>query len=305
MIKSNILNSLPYEDIRQSAEWFDFWNRLGWTTLHLNQGQKVLFSPNIFCSALKVEKPYTLDAETLLELDYMAKLKKIAIIRIKPYISQDSGIIDKFDYGKIRKPIGATKTGIIDLKLAEEDLWKNLTKTARYLIRSSAKNEILITFNENPTEHDLRNFCDIYEKSGRTKHFITLPEKSFWAFSNAFAKKISLVSAFDKNGKLLGGCLFAFHDKTAWYMFAGRTKEGTKHSVGYPILWEGIKYLKSLRYEFLDLEGLADERYGKYYKGHEGYSFFKECFGPDLVYFPEERVKYFNPIYKTLDGILY
>jgi lipid II:glycine glycyltransferase (peptidoglycan interpeptide bridge formation enzyme) len=107
----------------------------------------------------------------------------------------------------------------------------------------------------------------------------------------------------NKDKKYLGGCVFACEGKTAWYMFAAMNEKGRELNIGYALLWEGIVFLKNKGFEFLDLEGLCDERYPKTYKHHQGYSSFKEHFYPDIVYFPKIRVKYFSKLYKIIDRV--
>lgn len=291
-----------YKDIRQSDSWFKFWEHLGWKRILFNPNISARVLNNIFGSSIVVEKPRNISQENLIEIESFAKANKTVYLQIKPGLSQTDDLFEKNNYEYITKPNGVTKTGIINLQSPLDNLFKNFSYRVRHLIKtSSAKTKINIK--NNPTASEIEEFYQVYRQGGLSKKFFTYSESAFRAFRESFKNNCFLCSVKSVDNKYLGGCVFVFEGKTVWYIFSALNENGRKLDAGYAMLWQGMGLLKNKGFEFLDLDGLYDERYPDSFSGHQGYTEFKLHFRPEIVYFPKIRVKYFNKIYRLLDKI--
>lgn len=292
-----------YTDIRQSDGWFEFWKNVSWERIVFEKGVSARILKSVLGASIIVEKPQNINEETLLKIENFAKENKALILQIKPNLYQETDIFDKHKYDFVKDPVGTTKTGIIDLKTPLEDLYKKLPKTDRHIL-NNFKNEISVSIGNNYSNEEIDLFYKVYRQNGLSKKFAVHTKINFINFLNAFKNNSYLCTVRKSNNEYLGGCVFVCEGKTAWYMFSGMNNNGRKYGTGYFAIWNSIVYLKNKGYEFIDLEGLYDERYPKTYKNHQGYSQFKNRFQPDVVYYPKFRIKYFNGVYKLIDRVL-
>ena len=138
------------------------------------------------------------------------------------------------------------------------------------------------------------------KKTGKRKHFYVYPMKDFSARIKDFGKDCHLVLSFDKAGTLLSGKFYLCHGDMVLYSTGGTSEEGLKTKAGYELLWKSILYFKGMGYKVLDLEGKDDPRFPLSTKNWGGFSHFKEKFGGEVVQFPYNYIKYFNPVLKFL-----
>lgn len=289
-----------YVDIRQSEQWFRFWKLVGWERVVFDTNLSARILKTFLGSSIIIEKPKDINDEMLCKIEKFAKDNKAVYLLIKPGLSQKSDSMEKANYDVIKNPTGVTKTGIIDLRNPIDFLFRNISKSERRLIEDS-KNKIKVTITNEYSKEELDEFYNEYKQKGLFNRFPTYSKNTFRCFMESFKNNSYLCIVKNSNDEYLGGCVFVYEEKTAWYMFAAVNQKGRKLSIGYAILWEGIVFLKNKGFEFLDLEGLYDERYPEIYKSHQGYSSFKEHFHPDIVYYPKVRAKYFSKLFKVLD----
>jgi len=292
-----------YIDICQSDQWFRFFGYMGWERVVFDTNLSARILKTILGSFIVIEKSKNINDKMLGKIEKFAKDNKAIYLQIKPGISQKCDSLEKNKYDFVKKPVGITKTGIIDLNFPLDVIYKNVSKSERNLIKVF-QNKTRINITSEYSNDEIDEFYDTYRQIGLSKKFITYPKKMFYCFMKSFKNNSYLCTVKNANNEYLGGCIFVFEGKTAWYMFAAMNKKGRKLAAGYIMLWKGIDFLKNKGFEFLDLEGLYDERYPKAYKYHRGYSSFKERFHPNIVYYPKIRVKYYSQLYKTIEWIL-
>jgi lipid II:glycine glycyltransferase (peptidoglycan interpeptide bridge formation enzyme) len=289
-----------YTDIRQSDQWFRFWECIGWkrVTFDTNLSARVL--KTVFGSSIIIENPRDINENILNKIEEYAKSNKAAFLQIKPGLLQSCDALEKKTYEFVRCPASVTKTGIIDLREPLDVLYAKVSTRVRHLIKTSQE-KTRITIIGDYSNEDVDEFYGTYRQNGLTKRFFTHPRTTFHHFMEAFKNNCYLCSVKNMANDYLGGCVFACEGKTAWYMYAAINEKGRELAISYAMLWEGIAFLKSKGFEFLDLEGLYDERYPKTYKRHQGYSSFKEHFYPDIVYYQKIRINYFSKLFKLID----
>ena len=96
------------------------------------------------------------------------------------------------------------------------------------------------------------------------------------------------------------GKLFLTFDKVAFYLYSGANELGSKNKAGFVQMWESIKYFKSLGFEILDFDGVADDRFPGFSRRWKGFTSFKEKFGCKTLKYPNPYLKVFNPFLKFI-----
>ena len=69
-------------------------------------------------------------------------------------------------------------------------------------------------------------------------------------------------------------------------------------------MWEAILHLKDSGYDWLDLEGVDDDRFPAFTRDWGGFSYFKEKFGGKVVRYPMPQIKYLNPVLRILSKVM-
>lgn len=270
-------------DLRQSEEYANYIKSLGWEVVKASNKVNVFVKKlPIIGSLIKIQRP---DNINLKEIDEVAKKYRAIFVKIEPEREKNLE-----GYKRDGWPLLPTKTVIIDLDQIV------IKKDTRYCIRKAEENKLGI---EETTDVD--RFYEILKVSMKIGKW-EIPIKNnvlnlFKAFKNA------TILLAKKDGVVVSGALMVFYEKTAHFMYAGTNTEGRRLMAAYKVLWECIKIAKKMGYEYLDLEGVYDERFPKLNKKWVGFTTFKEGFGGEAVYYPGSFIKYL--LIKNLLGRFY
>ncbi|NMB91773.1 aminoacyltransferase [candidate division WWE3 bacterium] len=289
---------IPVSDIRQSDKWALYLKGLGWSSHRTTRGICVEYIKTILGTMVKIQHPIPLTLEDLKEIEDFCVKQKALFIKIEPFVGQDVSILERSGYKKNFYPLSPPSTIYIDLTKSEEDLWDNLSHSARYSIRRAQREGTVTRFYQNPLPEKVPDYFEMLKSTARRKHFYVQPLKDFLAKIKIFGKDCHLVLSYDSNGKLLSGKFYLCHGDMVLYSTGGTSKEGLKTKAGYELLWRSILYFKGLGYKVFDLEGKDDSRFESITKNWGGFSHFKEKFNGEEIEFPYPYVKYLNPLLK-------
>lgn len=281
----NVKDHKKMADLRQSEDYASYIKSLGWKVVKTSDGINI-FIKNlpIIGSLIKIQRPEEIN---LIEVEEIAKKYRAIFVKIEP--AKDI-CLEKFEYKRDCWPLLPTKTNVIDLT-------KNcVDKDTRYCIRKADENGLIME-----ESSDVDQFYEILKSSMKIGKW-EIPIKTnvfnlYKAFKNG---KILLAK---KDGVVLSGAMMVFYERVAHFMYAGTNVMGRKTMAAYKILWECIKISKKMGYEYLDLEGVYDERFPKLNKKWVGFTKFKEGFGGKAVYYPGSYIKYL--LIKNLLGRFY
>lgn len=271
-------------DIRQSGNYAKYMESFGWIVEDGAFIKKLWFT-----SIVKIQRPSVIDLE---------KLKKYRpfLIKLEPGINfklpRNAGIlreahnfqISNFKFHRDNWPLIPSKTIILDLKNI------NLPKDTRYEIRKAEKAGVFIRGGlAGSQDHLLQGFIKSWHQHASRKGFWVPLHKEIRNLAAAFGKDCFL---FMCSG---AGALVLKNNQTAHYVYAFSTPEGRKVSAPYLVMWEIIKFCKSKKIKFLDLEGIYDERYKSSTKNWQGFTKFKMGWGGKIIEYPGSWTKYSLP----------
>lgn len=248
-------------DLRQSKNYAKYMESLGWIVEGGAFIKKLWFT-----SIVKIQRPSVIDLE---------KIKKYRPFLIK--LEPGHQNLVPLGFHKDNWPLIPSKTLILDINKI------NLNKDTRYEIRKAEKNNLKIKESNNP-----EFFYKMLQETMKIGHW-EIPIKK---------EVINLWQSFQPNNSIIlmtdySGCLLIWNKNTAHYMYAANIKRGRELGAAYFTLWEAIKFCKSKKIKFLDLEGIYDERYPNSTKNWKGFTQFKMGWGGKIIEYPGSYSKYF------------
>ncbi len=287
-------------DIRQSEEWLEYLEFLGWKILETSGGIKGVMMKSRFGNVIKVQRPRGLSVSDLKDFDKIAEENKIAFVKVEPDLSQDLTILDQAGYITEGSPLTPPTTIFIDLSKDKESLWEDLSGSCKYSIRRAKREGAVTDFYTDPDENLVEKFYEIHKSTGKQKSFYIQSREDIKKKAELFKDRAIIGMVRTESGEVTGTNLYLGFGNGVWYLHGGTTAEGRKTKNGYELYWQSILYLKSLGYKWFDLEGVDDKRFPGFTKNWGGLSHFKEKFGGQRVEFPAPRVKIFNRFLKLI-----
>jgi lipid II:glycine glycyltransferase (peptidoglycan interpeptide bridge formation enzyme) len=174
-------------------------------------------------------------------------------------------------------------TGLVDLKKSEEELLKSFTKNTKYELRQSSRLGVIIT---NRCSYEDAKTCFIKLNKMRRERDITLFNSDEFEYSYLKIYSIQnngcLFVAYH-NQEIIGSCWCVAGTKIANLVaYFVEHKSNLKVTIGVPLLWEVIKWAKSVGCEYVDLEGNVEN----YQKDNPLYNIakFKRRFNPQSYF---------------------
>jgi lipid II:glycine glycyltransferase (peptidoglycan interpeptide bridge formation enzyme) len=264
------------EDLRQSEAYGRYIESIGWKTVRTPQtGVRVFvreFGPVGF---VKIQRFATVPK--LVELAEVFTKFRVFTCKLEP--GEKIGETGQKEIGRMGfkrggSPFLGTKTLRVDLRPSEEQIRQSFKKDCRYCLRrAEARTDNQIRINE------FDRFYAVWKLSAKRKGLWIPSPKECSSLINCFGKNVFSLTAGD-----LAGCLILIHKKTAFYYYAGATRDGVGADLPYLIVWEAMKQAKTLGCQVWDFEGIYDARQPN--KGWLGFSHFKKSFGGKEIEYP-------------------
>jgi len=144
---------------------------------------------------------------------------------------------------------------LIDFKIGEDELWKNMKKGHRYNIKKSEKEGCKVTIIESPTKAEIETFSQIYKETmNRSK-----AGKKYY-FSNEylidhFKLLNTILIQVEFEGNVIGASMFMLGDNIMHYHLSGSTEIGKGIYPSNSILWEAMRFGIEKRFKYLHLGG--------------------------------------------------
>lgn len=181
-------------------------------------------------------------------------------------------------------PLLPTKTIILNLTKID------LPKDTRYEIKKAEKNGLKIKESKDPEA-----FYAMLLETMKIGHWSVPIRKEVINLYKSFQPNNSslLLSYYPTNLLPVAGCLLIWGGDTAHYMYAANTAGGRKLSAAYLTLWEAIKFCQKKGLNYLDLEGIYDERYSSQTKNWQGFTKFKMGWGGKTREYPGSYSRFF------------
>jgi lipid II:glycine glycyltransferase (peptidoglycan interpeptide bridge formation enzyme) len=190
------------------------------------------------------------------------KKRKWRLVLIAPEILESSNSkksLKKLGLYKLSKPNYAS--GLIDLKVNDNDILMSFKKKWRYYLRKSLSNNLKISFTSD-VNTELNLLLHKYKELQNKNSFTGIPESLVsslssqthkdWSFNLFIAKEDSSLSI----DECLGMLVYIKHGDTATYLIGLTENKGKELNVNYSLLWHAILHAKELDCDWFDIGGL-------------------------------------------------
>jgi lipid II:glycine glycyltransferase (peptidoglycan interpeptide bridge formation enzyme) len=278
-------------NILSSWEWIEFEKEMGYDTQAYCIGDEGIFAFRVVNA--KKGKYMILKQNTFIDwenedlvFDLIAFLKLkckengCKFFRISPPLLKSSEYEKLFsNYGfkkSVLSPADGQLTTILDLEKSEEELQREMRKNTRYLIRKAEKLGVEI-FHTDKDEY-LNDFKEIYKKTVKRHKWdaseFDYIKKQYSLFSS---KGFSRMFVAKYEGKILCVSIFTKFQNQVIYHHSGSVL--TEIPVVYALIWQAIRYYKSLGLKEFNFFGVCEKDDVKH--PWYGLSLFKRGFGGD------------------------
>jgi len=230
-------------------------------------------------------------------LKNLGKEEKCWFIRVRPELPAGGESQKMFrNLGFLDAPmhLHAENTWELDITKSEEEIFKGMRKTTRYLVRQGEK--LGLTLEKSIDPRKAKILFRLQEETVARHGFVGFPEKIFRYQMETFGKdnqgSLFLVSY---RRKIIAAAIFIFYGETAYYHHSGTSSLFPKVPASYFMIWEAIKEAKRRglkRFNFWGISPKMDPHHRFY-----GVTLFKMGFGgqrKDLLHAQDYPV---SPLY--------
>lgn len=265
-------------DVRQSDEYGKYMERIGWKVIKIQDIQIFVkgLGPVAVAKIQRVDLPLAWD-----RIEKALRKNRVMMCILEPNFLVSVGLPG---FGLNKWPYLPTKTLRIGLRSTEDKIFAQFTKRTRYTLRKLSNYDLGVSIN------DYDEFYEIWKNSAKRKNLWISSKKDFLTLVESFGKKCFCATLRRQGYGGQAGALILIHDKTAYYYYAGATKEGNTLNLPYWVVWEAMKEAKKRGVEVWDFEGIYDERWPT--KSWMGFSQFKKSFGGVEIEYPGSFVKW-------------
>ena len=273
-----------YTEPQQSELYKKYMESLKWKVMDVGSAQGFVRSFPMIGGILKIHRPKKLpDTQTVRAI---IKEYHIHTLVLEPVQLQDQKELNEWcqEISKFVRistsPFLPTKTIYVDLKRSEEEIFSSFSEAKRRAVRRATK--LGVTVHESDAIGDMLAIKNA--SAGLFGFMTTSGIRELWKiFAPKFA---SILLAYDKNQKLIGGVLLLHYDHISYYWIAGTIKYGKKLFAPTLLVWECMKLSKKHGSTAFDFVGVWDERLPKENLQWQGFTKFKEGFGGKEIYYP-------------------
>ncbi len=262
----------------QTSAWAEFRGKWGNEVVETKYGILTLHKlPIINYKIGMFIKGLAPNKQMLTDLKKLGKEKNLVFIKMEPNVLKSEQLI------KLMKGSGATpgktlftpSTFWIDLTPSEEELMKGFSSKTRYNIRVAQKNGV--TVREDNSDKAFERYLELTRE--------TIERQGFYAHSERYHRLMwkilrkagiaHLLTARYKGEVITTWILFSWKD-FLYYPYGASTEEHKNVMANNLMMWEAIKFGKSLGLTTFDLWGREE---GK------GFTKFKEGYNPKVIEF--------------------
>ena len=272
-------------DIRQSREYCSFQESCGWKIEQVKRkggGKVVVLIKQLSIFTLSIGVMKCQRFEGYLDRDGVRRIKRkwrVVYSIWEPGDRAGAEYCRKQGMKQVKVGYLPSATQVIRIDMDRENIWKEISKDARRLIKMADQADVLVKC-VGEEEEKRGRFWNEWRKWG--KGYIQSRDK-FGRLLDSFGEK-ALVMVAEKETEWLAGMVVLICNNKAYYYFAWTSKQGRLVGAQYKLVWEGILTAKERGVKEWDFEGVEDSRSA--HKSWRGFSVFKKKFGGKEVKFP-------------------
>jgi len=298
----------------QAWEWADFLNTQkekiwrfvveqdgDWLAVCFLFKQKMQMNQNVlYCPRGPVMTNLRTDVVRLIiqEIDKIAKQENALTFEIDP-LSEDKNwqqIFDNLDFEKTELNMQPMHTLILDLRVEQDELLKNMHQKTRYNINLAKKRGVEVLVDN----IQFKEFYELLKKTQQRQKVQFFSQEYFKGLLQVPFVKLYLAKF---ENKIIAANIMAFWDNTATYLFGASDYDYRQVMAPHLLQWQAIQDAKQEGLWFYDFWGAAP----KDSKGQEekwfGFTKFKMGFSPDAEI--TEYVGTYEKIYQPVKMGLY
>lgn len=290
-----ILSSLEGVSFLQSWRWGQFQKQLG---NQVNRLQVALDADNFGAAQYYIVKskiaaflycprgPFATSpkaAEVLLDLLIKkAKEESVTFMQIEPdnLNSPFLSIMDKNGFIH-QTSIQPQFSSLISLKVANEEIYANIRKTTRSLIRKAKEEKVIVKSYHNLSRWN--DFSKLFLETTARQKFISHSLSYIKTQFSSFPRQAKLYMA-EAEGKILAAAIVLSYRKNSTYLHAASSKEGRNLGASHLMVWTAIEDVKKKGDESFDMWGIAPPN--ELNHPWLGITTFKQGFGGQTVSYP-------------------
>lgn len=302
----------------QAYEWGEFRERTGVKVLRFGREEKDKLTDGFQLTIHRIPHlPWTigyLPKGTLPTKELVTELKKIGkkehciLIQAEPNVrasDEAAQTMKRLGFRSAAHPLFTKYTFVLDLTKTEDELQKNLHPKTRYNIKVARKHNV--TISEKDTPEVFQTYLQITDETTKRQKFYahshtyhqlqweTLPHEA----KSPYNELSSHLFVANYNMKSLAAwILFVFHD-TLYYPYGSSSSEHRETMASNLMMWEAIRYGKSLGLKKFDLWGALGpepDTHDSWYGFHR----FKQGYRPEHVEFVGSFDLVIHPILYSL-----
>lgn len=281
----------PHAQFLQSWEWGEFQKEVSGKIWRIGAAEagKLIASAKLVKKQLPMGKSYfycgrgpiiaseKLDLKNEIinylfgEIEKTAKAEGVIFLRFEPNWQAETA------NWKFEKTIDVqpSKTLILDLSLAEEELLAAMHQKTRYNIKLAEKKGVKIVA---AGADRFEEFWQLLTSTGDRDDFNLHGRGYYGAMLKMDGNFLKLFFA-EYEGKALAGSLAVFFGDTATYIHGGSSNDNREVMAPYALQWQNIKLAKQAGYKYYDFHGIDEIKW-------PGVTRFKKGFGGQAVEYP-------------------
>lgn len=218
------------------------------------------------------------------ELTKIAKAENCSFIRVSPISERNEENARTFKESGFREApihIHPELTWELDINSSEEEIFRGMRKTTRYLIRQAQKNQD-VKIEKSSGLTALENFQGLYLATVNRQHFFPFSSQYMKNEFSVFSKDGEIILLLGKyRDEIVSGGIFVFWQGIGFYHHGASSLKYPKIPVSHLMLWEAIKEAKRRGCKKFNFWGIAPFSQESAIKKHPWYglTLFKMGFG--------------------------
>ncbi|MBI4123138.1 MAG: peptidoglycan bridge formation glycyltransferase FemA/FemB family protein [Parcubacteria group bacterium] len=212
----------------------------------------------------KFQIPKSQILKTFLEkLKEIARQERVAFIRINPIwkrTRENQEVFRVLGFRRAPLQMHPEASWKLDIRSTEDDLFRNMRRTTRYLIRQAEKNSGIV-IRKSTDLQDIEVFSRMHKRVSLRQHFIPFSIEYLKKEFEIFSQNNQILLLFGEyEGKIAAASLVIFWSGIGFYHHAASLPEFAKLSIPYLLQWEAIKEAKKRGCWQYDFWGYVDPK---------------------------------------------
>ncbi len=222
------------------------------------------------------------------ELRILAESHRASFIRMRPNVlatPENLNLVKKNGWRRAPMHLTAETTWVLPLLPSEEEIFRNMRKTTRYLVKKAEKLGVKIS--QSTDERDIKTLYKLQQETVDRKHFVPFSEEFFLSEFRAFLPDNIRLFKAEYQGKILALAMILFYGTEAVYHYSGSSNFHREVPASYLLQWEVIREAKRRGLSRYNFWGFSDNPKHRFY----GPSLFKRGFGGhEVKYMPAQDI---------------